>query len=144
MPKKAPTPCRHRGCGRLVNVPGFCEQHKANAVGWRPDRERGDRRARGLDPNWERTRAEIMRRDKGLCQSCLRAGRVVLAKSVDHIVNRAEGGGDDHSNLEALCDKCHKAKTAKEAARARARRRRAGRKAPAVEGALDCWPTPGG
>ncbi|MCA8079932.1 HNH endonuclease [Burkholderia cepacia] len=144
MPKKAPTPCRHRGCGRLVDSPGFCEVHKADAVGWRPDRERGNRHARGFGSNWERTRAEIMKRDKALCQSCLRAGRVVLATSVDHIVNRAEGGTDDHSNLEALCDKCHNAKTAKEAARARARRRRAGRKAPGVDGALDCWPTPGG
>lgn len=116
MPKKAPTPCRHRGCGRLVDSPGFCEEHKADAVGWRPDRERGNRHARGFGLNWERTRAEIMKRDKGLCQSCLRAGRVVLATSIDHIVNRAEGGGDDHSNLEALCDPCHKAKTAKEAA----------------------------
>ncbi|WP_334037900.1 HNH endonuclease [Burkholderia gladioli] len=143
MPKKAPTPCRHRGCRRLVETPGYCDEHKADAVGWRPDRERGNRRERGLAPNWERTRAEILKRDKSLCQACLRRDRVTLATTVDHIVNRAEGGTDDPANLESLCDSCHKAKTAKEAARARARRRR-GRPASTVDGALDSWNTPGG
>ncbi|AKI27425.1 hypothetical protein [Moraxella phage Mcat9] len=32
----------------------------------------------------------------------------------DHIINRAQGGSDDLSNLQTLCKPCHKIKTQKE------------------------------
>ncbi|MBJ3490175.1 HNH endonuclease, partial [Salmonella enterica subsp. enterica serovar Albany] len=54
------------------------------------------------------------KRDKGLCQSCLHAGVVREAKTVDHIVPKAHGGTDADSNLQSLCWPCHKAKTARE------------------------------
>jgi 5-methylcytosine-specific restriction enzyme A len=52
---------------------------------------------------------------------------------VDHITSKAKGGSDDLENLQAICDDCHKAKTADEAAEARGRRvkRRIG---------IDGWP----
>lgn len=46
--------------------------------------------------------------------------RTVVA---DHIRNRAEGGGNDRENYQGLCDRHSKAKTAREAARARRRNR---------------------
>jgi len=36
---------------------------------------------------------------------------------IDHKVPRAEGGSNDDSNLQPLCDKCHKEKTAADIAR---------------------------
>ncbi|MEG9303316.1 HNH endonuclease signature motif containing protein [Psychrobacter celer] len=36
------------------------------------------------------------------------------ATDVDHIINKAKGGSDDPSNLQSLCRKCHRSKTANE------------------------------
>lgn len=55
-----------------------------------------------------------MERDKGLCQPCLKQQRLSQATSVDHIVPKAMGGTDSSRNLQAICDPCHKAKTARE------------------------------
>lgn len=41
-------------------------------------------------------------------------GRVTPARTVDHITPKAKGGTDDDANLQAICDECHKAKTAAE------------------------------
>jgi 5-methylcytosine-specific restriction protein A len=56
----------------------------------------------------------VLERDRGLCQVCLLNGRTTLASEVDHIVGKAQGGSDDESNLQAICDTCHDAKTASE------------------------------
>lgn len=37
--------------------------------------------------------------DEPLCRECRKAGRIVPATDVDHIVARADGGTDDRSNL---------------------------------------------
>jgi 5-methylcytosine-specific restriction protein A len=42
---------------------------------------------------------------------------VTLAREVDHITPKAEGGNDDEANLQALCSPCHAAKTKQESAR---------------------------
>ncbi|MEI5998246.1 HNH endonuclease [Paraburkholderia bengalensis] len=54
---------------------------------------------------------------------CAGCGRVWVANrdQIDHVVSLEQGGGNDDANLQPLCDDCHKAKTAAEAA-ARARR----------------------
>ena len=63
---------------------------------------------------WDVIRERVLKRDKGLCQLCLRAGVVREAKTVDHIIPKAHGGTDADSNLQSLCWPCHKAKTARE------------------------------
>lgn len=77
------------------------------------------RAARGYGWEWEKQRERVLKRDKRLCQVCLKAQRVTLATDVDHIVSRAQGGSEDDSNLQSLCRPCHKAKTAKEGRAAR-------------------------
>ena len=121
MPGKAPTPCRHFGCRRVVAEPGFCSDHAQERTGWVSDSRRGSRHARGYGAAWTRLRDLVLKRDGGLCQPCLRARRVTRATQVDHIKSKAEGGTDDESNLQSICEPCHKAKTARESARARTR-----------------------
>ncbi|CAH0650399.1 MULTISPECIES: HNH endonuclease [Pseudomonas] len=65
---------------------------------------------------WRRIRDRILLRDNYTCQAC---GLVTKDLEVDHIINVAEGGSDDDSNLQALCVPCHQEKTAAEAARGR-------------------------
>lgn len=89
------------------------------ATGW-TQRRRG-KSGRGGRP-WRRKRDRILERDKGLCQPCLRAGRVTPATEVDHIINLEAGGTDADANLEAICYPCHKPKTARESQAARGTR----------------------
>ncbi len=121
MPSSAARPCRHTGCGALVrDGSGFCTAHeadrKANRYG---DERRGSAASRGYGSSWRKLRDQVMRRDNGLCQPCLKAGHVTVAQAVDHIVAKSAGGTDDPANLQAICEACHKAKTAVEAAKGR-------------------------
>lgn len=57
----------------------------------------------------------MLERDAGLCQPCMRRGHITPnCRTVDHIVNKARGGGDNDENLQTICDgpgSCHQAKT---------------------------------
>lgn len=126
MARRTLLPCRHRGCAALVREPGYCDKHAGEAVGWKPDRQRGSRHERGYGTDWDRLRVLILKRDRYLCQcdECKRTGRVLPATEVDHVIPKAEGGSNDPINLSAINVDCHKRKTAKESARARVRARR--------------------
>ena len=52
----------------------------------------------------------IVLAEEPLCQPGLRAGRVEASTAVDHIVPLSEGGTDDRSNLQGICEDCHKIK----------------------------------
>lgn len=126
MPTSAPKPCRHAGCAQLVSDgSGYCSAHKRPALGSFADAERGTRHERGYGSKWDKIRERIIRRDNGLCQECLRSGRVTQVGHVkfsyycDHIVPKEEGGTDDDSNLQSLCRSCHTAKTDREKNRGR-------------------------
>lgn len=71
------------------------------------------RKARGYGCEWDKLRARILKGEP-LCRSCRATGRAVVAVTVDHIKAKHLGGTDDDSNLQPLCDPCHKAKTARE------------------------------
>lgn len=83
---------------------------------------RKSRQARGYGRDHELIRAQVLR-EEPLCRICTAAGRVSATVIADHIVPLAEGGGTGRTNYQGLCRDCHTAKTAAEAARARARRR---------------------
>lgn len=126
MPVSAPRPCRHAGCKQLVrDGSGYCQSHQRVAAGSFSDRARGSRHERGYGSDWDKRRKRILERDCGLCQECLRHGRVTAVGGkpysayVDHIVPKAEGGTDEYGNLETLCRSCHTAKTDKEKNRGR-------------------------
>lgn len=127
MPVSAKRPCRHPGCRQLIEAGGYCEEHKRPARGSFSDADRGTRHERGYGSKWDKIRERILRRDNGLCQECLRNGRLTVvghkpfSAYCDHIVPKAEGGTDDDSNLQTLCRACHQAKTDAEKNRARGR-----------------------
>lgn len=80
---------------------------------------RASRHARGYGREWDQTRRDILKRDKWLCQPCLAKGLTTLAREVDHIKPRSQGGGEGWGNLQAICTDCHKQKTALEGRAAR-------------------------
>ncbi|HEJ0068212.1 TPA: HNH endonuclease [Citrobacter koseri] len=113
MPPRTPKACRKRGCrNTTTDRSGYCDEHKGD--GWQQYKPGQTRHQRGYGTAWDRRRIRILKRDKGLCQNCLRNGLVVAGKAVDHIKAKAHGGTDDDSNLELICHACHKAKTARE------------------------------
>ena len=63
-------------------------------------------------------REKVFERDWMTCRAC---GRITDKPQCDHIIPLWNGGADAMSNLQTLCDQCHDAKTATEAA-ARAKR----------------------
>lgn len=60
---------------------------------------------------WRRLKAKMHLRDLYTCQCC---GLVTMELELDHIINVAQGGTEDESNLQSLCAPCHKKKTLKE------------------------------
>ena len=80
------------------------------------------RHARGYGTAWDKLRAEVMKRDHGLCQPCDQEGRVTVAHAVDHITPKALGGTDDLANLQAICRECHIGKTMRDSGKTRRKR----------------------
>ncbi|KGD43391.1 putative phage endonuclease [Burkholderia pseudomallei] len=96
MARRPMKPCKHRGCGALVaDGKSHCDQHAHEAVKWKSDAVRGNRHARGYGTAWDKIRQRILRRDSGLCQPCLQAGRVTVATAVDHVISKARGEAGD-------------------------------------------------
>lgn len=92
---------------------------------------RTSRHERGYGTAWEKLRLRILARDKHLCQPCKRSGRFKAGRTVDHVTPKARGGTDAETNLEVVCDDCHKIKTAAESGRPMRPKQRI---------ALDGWP----
>lgn len=113
MPRSAPRPCSLKGCATLVrDGSGRCAAHPREAwVKVTPTRRITGRRLQAM-------RAALFARDP-LCAECRRQGRAVPATQRDHILSLEEGGADDETNEQGLCDACHKAKSRAEAIRGR-------------------------
>lgn len=114
MPTAAPKPCSHAGCGVLVrDGTSRCAKHKQAA--W-SQRSTPTKRITGR--RLQRMRADLFKRQP-LCELCSVLGLVALATVRDHRIPLAEGGPDDVSNEQALCDPCHDAKSLAERLRGR-------------------------
>jgi len=137
MPRAPARPCPQPGCGARVEGGGRCPEHRGQAVPCRVpscpgfsvfrglcalhleaehraiNARRGSSDAQGYGAAWRRVRAHQLRREP-LCRVC-----GALAKEVDHVIRRREGGSDHASNLESLCKPCHSRKTHGELMRAR-------------------------
>lgn len=78
------------------------------------NRKQGTTTERGYGWEWQKLRRQVVQRDSGLCQQCMRENRVRSGRHVDHVTPKAKGGSDEMGNLELLCVPCHNAKTARE------------------------------
>lgn len=91
-----------------------------------PDRKlsnwtrRESRQTRGYGRDHDLMRARVLR-EEPLCRLCLEQGRYAATEIADHIIPKAEGGGDERENYQGLCKPCDVIKTAKEARRGRKR-----------------------
>ncbi|EPW7765692.1 HNH endonuclease, partial [Escherichia coli] len=75
MPPRTPKACRVRGCRHTTtDSSGYCESHKSE--GWKQYKPGQSRHQRGYGSKWDVIRERVLKRDKGLCQLCLRAGVV--------------------------------------------------------------------
>lgn len=84
------------------------------------DSTRKSRQARGYGRAHDLMR-EVVLREEPLCRLCKAQGRVTASVIADHIKPLSEGGTGDRENYQGCCAACHKAKTAREAERARRR-----------------------
>lgn len=83
------------------------------------------RHERGYGAEWTKTRERIFKRDYGICQPCLKQGKMHQGNEVDHIVSKAEAQRlgwpksriECDDNLQTICHDAHKAKTAQEQGR---------------------------
>ncbi|TKI02678.1 HNH endonuclease [Martelella alba] len=116
MTAAIPRACRYHGCrNTTTDRSGYCEAHRN--TGWESHQRGKSRHERGYGRKWDVIRPRILKRDRHLCQECLRQGRAIPATTVDHIIPKAHGGTDADSNLESLCWPCHRSKTATERTR---------------------------
>jgi 5-methylcytosine-specific restriction protein A len=119
MPRAAPTPCRHPGCGAVLTTPGYCDTHRTGVHRDYGRARRGFDTERGFYQSavWRGVRSAFLR-EHPLCAHCTARGRVVAAVVADHAVPLKDGGARlDWSNLSPLCISHHNAKTASETAR---------------------------
>jgi 5-methylcytosine-specific restriction protein A len=77
--------------------------------------------------DWKQRRMTCKNRAHGRCQGAGCGARIGDHGFADHIICRAEGGTDDLSNLQWLCESCHDKKTKAEIARGNRRRADRGR-----------------
>lgn len=79
------------------------------------------RKVRGATPHADRLAAKVRAANWWDCEEC---GLRVLSAEVDHVVPLSDGGVDVPSNLQVLCQRCHRLKTGQENGGRRARLRR--------------------
>lgn len=107
MPRKPKRPCSMSGCSQLCeNGDQYCSEHK-QAVNkqynkFQRDPESNKRYGRA----WKRIRDRYIKAHP-LCEECDREGRIRAAAEVHHILPLSKGGGNETSNLMALCKSCH-------------------------------------
>ncbi|PHM36490.1 HNH endonuclease [Xenorhabdus innexi] len=113
MPPRIPRACRKQGCPKTtIERSGYCTDHQH--TGWQRYQQGKSRHARGYGSQWDKLKISVKQRDNHLCRPCLRQGRAVTGTTVDHIQPKAHGGTDALSNLQLLCEACHRQKTATE------------------------------
>lgn len=100
--------CAEPGCPALVPR-GRCAAHSRERWAGRQARL-GHSAARGYGAAWRRLRAQVGR-EEGTCRLC---GAPSTPWICDHIVPKVQGGTDDRSNLQRLCQPCSDAKSARE------------------------------
>lgn len=108
MPMSAARPCVT--CGQVA-----CKAHVREV--WRSPHRPPPTRVRGR--KLQKLRKQLYQRE----QNCRVCGVFLLPHQMirDHVIPLIDGGADDSSNEQAICESCHALKTQKEALRGRSR-----------------------
>lgn len=93
-----------------IQVLGKAEREPWQRASIAPKRMRGT--------TLQNARRELFDREP-LCRECRKHDRTTAATIRDHIVPLAEGGTDDDSNIQPLCQDCSDLKTQQESKRGR-------------------------
>jgi len=112
---KSLKPCKQPGCAALVTT-GYCSEHEQPDATESPFK-RLDRKKTAEEINFYRSRpwtrtSKLFRKSNPLCAECKRAGRVVAAEMVHHVIEvpRLIKEGKNPLSwryLESLCNRCH-------------------------------------
>ncbi|MBL4799587.1 MAG: HNH endonuclease [Oleispira sp.] len=113
MPIKAPTICKHPGCGLIIRST-YCEPHQA-AADQRKKQGQQDYNGRRAESDRRYSTSKwkalsiTFRKRKPLCANCEDNDRVRPAVLVDHIKSAKEHPElfYEWRNLRSLCQRCH-------------------------------------
>jgi 5-methylcytosine-specific restriction protein A len=111
--------CAVAGCGQPAVASRLrCLAHGGERQPWQPTQPVTRIRGRKL----QALRMHLFMREP-FCRICATAGRMTLAAVRDHITPLAEGGQDNDSNVQPLCQSCSDIKTHTESVRGQRRAR---------------------
>ncbi|TXG78917.1 HNH endonuclease [Candidatus Dojkabacteria bacterium] len=114
MPVSSPRPCSFHACRNLVkDGSGRCGDHPK--ITW-AKKATATKRITGR--RLQAMRAKLFSKNP-LCAECARNGLVSIATQRDHIIPLEEGGLDDETNEQGLCEACHEKKSKQESQRGR-------------------------
>lgn len=111
MPYKPKRPCAYPGCGRLADSGEYCAEHKKVVTKRYNQYQRDPASNKRYGRSWKRIRDRYIKAHP-LCEECDKNRRIVAAEEVHHIQPLSKGGGNETSNLMALCKSCHSKITA--------------------------------
>lgn len=107
MPSWPKHPCAFQGCPVLIDKSKrFCEAHeKQRNKEYEKYGRKYDSKKR-YNSSWSKISAKY-RKAHPLCEICLSEGKAVTADLVHHKKPISEGGSNEVSNLQSLCNSCH-------------------------------------
>ena len=115
MPRKLQRACQHPGCPKLTDSL-YCAEHQQQAMRHYNHFQRDPESNKRYGRAWKRIRDRYIQAHP-LCEQCEKAGRLMPAEEVHHILPLSKGGGNEKSNFMALCKSCHSRITAHEGGR---------------------------
>ena len=115
MPKRPKRPCSFPGCPELTDG-RFCPVHDKQEAQLYEKYQRDPATKKRYGRAWKRIRDRYIAAHP-LCEQCLKAGKLIPAEEVHHILPLSAGGTHDERNLMSLCITCHSGITAREGGR---------------------------
>jgi 5-methylcytosine-specific restriction protein A len=105
VPYKPKHPCAYGGC-RELTTDRYCEQHRKDETKRYNKYDRDPASNKRYSGSWKQI-SKAYRQANPLCELCLADGQLVPADLVHHKRKLTDGGTNDRSNLQALCQECH-------------------------------------
>ena len=105
MPRKPLKPCKYPGCPKLTSGL-YCEEHAPLVAKEYDKYSRASNKNKKYGREWKRIRDRYVR-EHPVCELCFKEGKLTPTTEVHHIKFVEDGGGNEVSNLLALCHSHH-------------------------------------